>query len=86
MSEHRESRGNAGPLLVDTVEKRILLAPIYLLRATFTDLTFMEARYRPAFEKIAEHMAGGERVVAWRINWPDSMLEVDGATEKVQSR
>jgi hypothetical protein len=55
-------------VLVDTVERRILVGPPYLLRSTFTHLVFLDGRYARRFEKFDERAApGGERVVTWHI-------------------
>jgi hypothetical protein len=51
----------------------VLVGPPHLIRATITDLMFLDGRYTGQFEKFDERTTlTGERVVTWKINWPGS--------------
>ncbi|MBI1813451.1 MAG: hypothetical protein HYR72_00585 [Deltaproteobacteria bacterium] len=59
-------------VLLDLVNQRVLIGPPYLLRSTFTHLVYLDGRYAQFFEKFDERIGyKGERVVTWKINWPD---------------
>jgi dolichyl-diphosphooligosaccharide--protein glycosyltransferase len=58
-------------ILADVVNARVVVAPPYVLRSTFTRLMELEGRYSDLFEKFEDRTGyGGERVMTWRILWP----------------
>ncbi len=69
--ERRDSESHqAGPLLVDTVQHRILVGPLYLLESTFTRLVFLEGRYSGEhFTSFSDRVGAAERLFAYRIGW-----------------
>src|SRR5262245_28719731 len=54
--------------LVDTVGRRVLAGPPFLIRSTYTRLLYLGPEHTPHFTKVDDRLGKwGERVVAWRI-------------------
>ncbi len=60
-------------VLIDATRDRVLVGTPQILRSVFTQLMFLDGRYLRDFEKYSEQTGfRGERVVAWKIRWPQS--------------
>jgi hypothetical protein len=58
--------------LVDPARNRVLVAAPPFLRATFTRLLMLDGRWSRAFEPLAARTGyAGQRVLTWRVRWPD---------------
>ena len=59
-------------VLIDVPNQRVLVGAPALLRSMFVQLTYLGGRYTTHFEKFDERTTGsGERVITWRIRWPE---------------
>jgi len=66
-------------VMVDPARSRALIGPPNLIRSTFTRLMLLDGAYSPLFTKVYENTViyFGEKVTAWKINWPE--LERSGS-------
>jgi dolichyl-diphosphooligosaccharide--protein glycosyltransferase len=57
-------------VLLDTLHWRILVGSPPLIRSTFAQLVYLDGRYAPHFEKIAERVSyAGDRIITFRVHY-----------------
>ncbi len=59
-------------VLLDVPQQRVLVGTLTFLRSIYTHLMYLDGRYLRHYEKIKEKSTtAGDRVVTWKIHWPE---------------